>query len=384
MSASKLFQPIQVGPLSLQHRIVLAPLTRTRSSKTEHVPYLHLMKPYYVQRSRTPGTLAIGEATIIARKAGGWANSPGVWSDEQIKAWKEITDAVHANGSYMFCQIWAMGRAADDETLKEEDPSLGVVAPSPIPLAEANDGAAPRELTIPEIKEYTQLFAQAAKNAVEQAGFDGVEIHGANGYLVDQFLQDVTNKRTDKYGGSVENRSRFVLELIKAVSDAVGEERTAIRLSPWSKFQEMQMDDPVPQFTHVVTKLKENHPSLAYLHIIEPRVNGDDWRAKADIQFHESNDFIRAIWSPKIIISAGGHNRESAIKTAEEKGGLVAFGRYFISNPDLPEKIRAGVELTKYDRSTFYVPGEDANAAHGYIDYPVAIAPELHNGELKY
>lgn len=220
------------------------------------------------------------------------------------------------------------------------------VAPSPIALS--NSTNTPRELTLSELEEYLQDYAQAAKNSIE-AGFDGVELHFANGYLPDQFLQDNSNQRTDQYGGSIENRSRFPLELVKAVTDAVGEERTGLRISPWSTFQgvsftnrmstthaqkthrfllDMRMKDPVPQYTHFITSLKAAHPNLAYLHAVEALER--DQRTPAPSQ---PNNFIRDIWLPKPFISAGGYARQTAIDQAEEfDGNLIAFGKLFIAN----------------------------------------------------
>ncbi|TFK32703.1 hypothetical protein BDQ12DRAFT_658877 [Crucibulum laeve] len=370
MSTPKLFQPIELGKVTLQHRVVLAPLTRFRATKLNHLPVVPLVKEYYTQRSKTPGTLLISEGTGISVKAGGYVNAPGIFSVEQLKAWKEVTDAVHANNSFIYAQIWAAGRSsvvAGPEALKAE--GITVVAPSSIPLS-SHPTQTPHELTIEEIHEYVEMFAEAAKKAVFEAGFDGIEIHGANGYLIDEFIQDVSNQRTDAYGGSIENRNRFPLEIVDAVVRAVGQERVAFRVSPWSTFQDMRMKDPVPQFSHLVTALRDAYPSLAYLHAIEPRIGGDSDKDKMDN--HESNDFIRNIWSPKRLVSAGGFTRDSAIKHAEETGDLIAFGRYYISNPDLPSRLLKNVPLEKYNRATFYVPGESESAAVGYIDYPFA------------
>ncbi|KAK0463295.1 hypothetical protein IW261DRAFT_158426 [Armillaria novae-zelandiae] len=363
MADSKLFQPIKIGDITLNHRIVLAPLTRYKSTEKGHVPYTSVMKDYYSQRGSEPGTLLITEATFIAQRAGGYKNVPGLWTQEQLDAWKEVTDAVHAKGSYIFVQLWAIGRTAELSDLKDEDPSLELVAPSAIKLSDSS--ASPRPLTIDEIHEYPKLYAQAAANAVFKAGFDGVEIHGANGYLIDQFLQDITNTRKDVYGGSIENRARFALEVIDAVVDAVGAHRTGFRVSPWSTFQEMRMDDPIPTFAYLVTKIGQRHPDLAYLHVVEPRVSGTVTRD--DVGAHESNDFIRELWAPRPLISAGGYKREEAMKVADEKGDLVAFGRYFISNPDLPKKLKKDLPFTPYSRPTFYLRGE---VAEGYSDYP--------------
>jgi len=232
MSSSSLFKPIKVGAQTLNHRVVLAPLTRFKATAKAHVPINPLVERYYAQRSSHPGSLLVTEGTFIDAKAGGFNNVPGIWNQDQIAAWKKITDAIHANKSFVFMQLWALGRSARPSVLESE--GFPFVSASPIAL-DPKSGT-PRELTITEIEEYVQLYAQAATNAIE-AGFDGVEVHGANGYLVDQFLQDVSNHRTDIYGGSIENRSRFGLEVVQAISNAVGEERTAIRMSPWSTFQ---------------------------------------------------------------------------------------------------------------------------------------------------
>ncbi|KAK7008408.1 putative inactive dehydrogenase EasA [Favolaschia claudopus] len=357
----KLFEPITVGSLPLQHRVVLAPMTRYKADK-DHVPFMPLVAEHYAQRASRPGSLLITEATFIAHTASGYAHVPGIWSQAQIKAWKEVTDVVHAKGSFIFLQLWALGRAADYQQLRSEDPSLPHVAPSNIPLP-GHTGPL-REMTVPEIKEYVGLYAQAAKNAIE-AGFDGVEVHGANGYLPDQFLQDMSNKRTDAYGGSVENRARFVLEVIDAVANAIGAQKTAIRFSPWSPFQEMLMKDPIPTFSYVISELAKRHPSLAYLHLVEPRINGpttDDSRDPGHIQ---SNDVFREAWGGRPLIRAGGFTREGAIE-AGEKGDLVAFGRFYTSNPDLPTRLEKNIELAKYDRATFFLAGE--NGPRGYTD----------------
>ncbi len=223
---------------------------------------------------------------------------------------------------------------------------LPYVSASDIQLS--TETVTPRPLTVEEIREYVQLYAQAARNAIS-AGFDGVEIHGAHGFLPDQFTRDVSNSRTDTYGGSLENRTRFSLEVIDAVVEAVGSERVGYRISPWSSLfgewvtpsllsaysqetLDMKMADPIPTFTHLVSQLKARQPKLAYLHVVEPRVIGMDDRSEEDIGAHEGNDFIRNLWAPKALISAGGYNRQSAIDTAERKGDLIAFGRQFLAN----------------------------------------------------
>ncbi|KAL0575580.1 hypothetical protein V5O48_006396 [Marasmius crinis-equi] len=373
-SNSQLFQPIKVGDVTLNHRVVLAPLTRFRAD-VNHVPLVPLVKDYYTQRASEPGTLLITEATFVHPRAGGYTNVPGIWSDAQIEAWKEIVDAVHDKGSYIYLQIWALGRTAQPEQLRSEDPSYPHVSASDIPMSGRSES--PRPLTVEEIKEYTQYFAEAAKNAVHKAGFDGVEVHGANGYLIEQFLKEASNRRTDQYGGSPENQARFALEVVDAVVKAVGPRKTGLRLSPWSTFQDVGVKDPVPTYSHLVKELKKAHPTLAYIHVVDPRVDGV---AIVEDVGHRSNEFIREIWTEgpggieaedgRRLISAGNYDLATGAELADTKGDLVAYGRQFISNPDLPYRLKYNVPLTPYDRSTFYLAG--SSEPRGYTDYPFA------------
>ncbi|KAA1472906.1 putative NADPH2 dehydrogenase chain OYE2 [Dentipellis sp. KUC8613] len=361
MATSRLFQPLRVGTLTLPHRVALAPLTRLRNSDT-HVP-TELTRKYYERTAKgAEGGLLITEATAIAGKAGGLPNIPGIWSEEQVDAWKDVVKGVHAQGAHIYLQLWAMGRAANPDVLKAE--GFEYVAPSPY----AHEGNTPRTLSVPEIKEYSQLFATAARNAVEGAGFDGVEIHGANGYLVHQFLVDKSNFRTDEYGGSVENRTRFGLEVVKAVSEAVGQKKSAIRLSPFFTFYDLEMADPKPTYIHFVKQLREKYPDLAYVHSVEPRSNPlSDTFLEANDSVGSGNDFLREIWAPRPFVIAGGYTPETAKIDADKyESDIVAVGRHYLANPDLPRRIREGLPLNPYDRSTFYAPG----VAKGYIDYP--------------
>jgi NADPH2 dehydrogenase len=354
---SKLFSPVRIGNTELKHRVVLAPLTRYRADDA-HVP-LNFVKDYYAQRASTPGTLLITEGTFISPRAGGFANVPGIYNDSQVKAWREVTEEIHAKGCYIFCQLWALGRAADPKLLKKNGHKL--VSSGNIPMSA--DAPVPQLLTEEGIHAFIQDYANAAKLAIE-AGFDGVEIHGANGYLCDQFLQDNCNNRTDGWGGSVEKRSRFCLEVAKAVAAAVGGERAGYRMSPWSPFQGMKMENPRPQFTHLAQNLKEL--GLAYIHVVESRISGAETiDARA-----EQADFLVDVWGDAgTVILAGGFTPESAketVKKYEEKQVVIAFGRNFLANPDLPFRISQGISLTKYNRSTFYIPESPV----GYIDYP--------------
>lgn len=365
---SRLFKPLKIGDVTLQHRIVMAPLTRFRAEDGMLMP---MAVEYYEQRAVIPGTLLISEATMVsARASAGYPDMPGIWTDEHIGRWREVTDAVHAKGSYMYCQLFAPGRVAALETLTPRGFPLD--APSPVPIASGTPE--PHALTEEEIAQYIGDFAQAAKNALA-AGFDGVEVHGANGYLVDQFIQDVSNIRTDRWGGSVEKRNRFAVEITRAIVAAVGPERVGFRISPWSTFQEMRMQDPVPQFSALVRELRGL--KLGYLHIVEARVTNN-----IDNDSTESVDFLLDIWdrwSP--VLLAGGFRPENAADFVDNvyrryDNVALAFGRYFISTPDLPFRVERGMAPNPYDRQTFYTP----RIKDGYVDYPYsdAFLEELH------
>ncbi|KAL5483539.1 hypothetical protein ACEPAI_8771 [Sanghuangporus weigelae] len=375
-SDPKLFQPIRVGNLDLSHRIVMSPMTRFRADDA-HVPTDNMVE-YYAQRASVPGTLLITEATFIAARAGGYDNVPGIWTDEQVAGWKKVTDAVHAQGSYIYLQLWQLGRTANPEILalpdcpKNPGGPYSLVSSSDIPLPDKEDAIKPRPLTHEEILEYIELFGEAAHNAVHRAGFDGVEVHAAHGYLIEQFLQDTSNKRTDQWGGSIEGRTRFALEVVKKVVSVVGEERTGIRLSPFNTLQVERMQDVQPTFAYLVSRIREAYPRFAWLHVVEPRIA---ILIEREVSAGESNDFLRTIWkgpdsekNGSVYLSAGGHTAESALKDAEEKGDLIVFGRYYIANPDLPARVKKNIPFTPYDRSKFYIPG----SLDGYIDYAFA------------
>jgi NADPH2 dehydrogenase len=324
---------------------------------------------YYRQRSSVPGTLIVTEATFIDARAGGYANAPGIYNDEQVAAWKKIVDAVHANGSYIYLQLWALGRAAIPAQLAKEGADFPYVSSGDMQL-EGKDRA-PRPLSETEISEYVSWYGRAAKLAVEGAGFDGVEIHGANGYLVDQFIQDVTNNRIDRYGGSILNRARFPLEVIASVVRAVGPSKTGIRLSPWERYQGMRMADPVPTFSYLIEQIAQQYPDFAYIHLTEERA-AVGYEEKA-VTKTESLDFARKIWKPRPMLLAGGYTPENALERAREgeqngENLVIAFGRHFIANPDLPSRIRNNIALNPYDRDTFYLP----QSPKGYTEYPFA------------
>lgn len=355
---SKLFQPLTLGRQTLKNRVALAPMTRFRASDA-HVPLLPMVSTYYTQRASGPGTLLITEGTFISPRAGGYANVPGIYNDAQIAAWRTVTDSVHAQGSYIFLQLWALGRTAGVDELKAD--GFDLTSSSAVPMSP--EAATPRELTVEEIKGFTGDYAQAARNAIA-AGFDGVEIHGANGYLVDQFIQDNVNRRTDDYGGSIERRSRFAIEVATAVVNAVGADRVGLRLSPFSDFQGMKMDDPIPQFTHLVKALKPL--KLAYIHVVRSVPDDVDEPGPK-----EQVDFVVDAWdntSPVII--AGNFKAVSASKAVDErytnKDVVIAFGRPFLATPDIVFRLQHGISFNPYDRSTFYAPKSET----GYIDQP--------------
>jgi NADPH2 dehydrogenase len=354
-SSSRLFKPLKLNSqITLQHRVGMCPLTRSRATD-DHIP-TDMMRTYYSQRASVPGTLIITEGTFPLLEQGGWGNVPGIYNDKQVEAWKPITKAVHDKGSFIFCQLWALGRAAKEDQAKKD--GFTVTSSSDKPM---EGGVTPKALTEDEIKKTIQGFADAARNAI-RAGFDGVEIHGANGYLIDQFIQDVSNFRTDKYGGSIENRSRFAAEVVLAVAEAIGEEKVGIRFSPWSEFQSMRMKDPIPQFSDLIRRLTDF--KLAYIHLIECRVSGN-----VDVEGSDKLDFAYDIWKGNLLV-AGGHDPNSAYRMVDEEHPdrdiVVMFGRFFLSTPDLPFRIQHGIDPNEYDRDTFYAPKQ----AHGYIDYP--------------
>ncbi|KAI8880520.1 FMN-linked oxidoreductase [Backusella circina FSU 941] len=359
MTNPALLSPMKLGNLELQHRVVLAPLTRFRSTQ-DGIP-TDLMKEYYGQRA-TPGGLLISEATFISDTAGSYPYGPGIYTKEQIEGWKKITDHVHEKGGIIYLQIWHVGRAAaaqhnnGQQCVSSSDIHVDGVSFLGLPLEK------PRALSIPEIKDIIQDFRQAALNGIE-AGFDGIEIHCANDYLPVHFINSALNNRIDMYGGSIENRCRFPLELIDAVAGAIGAERTAIRLSPWPGASEPEDATPLETYNHLISKLKDNHRHLSYIHMIEPRTNVfiDEYS-----HLKHSLEPFRKTWDGPFL-STGGYTYsiKTAIDIAEKTGSMIGFGRLFVSNPDLVDRIRNDLPLNKYDRATFFT-----NDKNGYVDYP--------------
>ncbi|MCO6386799.1 alkene reductase [Aliihoeflea sp. 40Bstr573] len=367
---SKLFEPVRVGDIDVANRIVMAPLTRNRSPNA--VP-TDMAVEYY--RQRASAGLLVTEATAITHQGQGYADVPGLYGADQLAAWKKVTDAVHADGGKIVVQLWHVGRISHS-TLQPggEKP----VAPSAIRanaktylVNEDGSGAfadtsEPRALDTAELPGIVAAYAKAAKAAVEEAGFDGVEIHAANGYLIDQFLRSGSNKRTDAYGGSIENRARLLFEVVDAVTAAIGGGRTGIRLSPVTPANDASDSDPQPLFDHVAEGL--GRYGLAYVHVIEGATGGARDHNQGDKPFDwaQFKSTYRNAGGTGAWVGNNGYDRDLAEKAvADDRVDLVAFGRLFIANPDLVERFEQDAPLNEPDRETFYGGG-----AKGYVDYP--------------
>jgi len=343
-----LLSPLQMGPYTLPNRIVMAPLTRNRAG-AGNVP-VEMNAIYYAQRASAG--LIVSEATQVSPQGQGYPSTPGIHSPEQVAGWKLVTNAVHEKNGRIFLQLWHVGRISE----RSLQPNGALpVAPSAI-AAEGYE--TPRALELEEIPGIVEDYRRGAENALA-AGFDGVEIHSANGYLLDQFLRDGSNHRTDTYGGAIENRARLLLEVTEAVVNVWGADRVGVRLSPSGTFNSMVDSNPQALFTYVASAL--NRFNLVYLHLVEPRADENPDPALAELTAHYFRSFFKGL-----IISAGGYDPalgNAAI--AQGDADLVAYGRLFISNPDLPARIALNTPLNPYDRSSFY-----GGTEQGYIDYP--------------
>jgi N-ethylmaleimide reductase len=353
-----LFEPFQLGALELPNRIVMAPLTRQRAAPGNVPTELNAL--YYAQRSSAG--LIVSEATQVAPEGQGYADTPGIHSDAQVEGWRLVTDAVHRAGGRIVLQLWHVGRISDPCF----QPNRGLpIAPSALPApgeVHTPEGpkpfVTPRALALEEIATVIAQYAEGAKRA-RRAGFDGVEVHAANGYLIDQFLHDGTNHRTDAYGGSIENRSRFLLEVTRAVSDAWSPDRVGVRLSPRGRFNGMRDSNRSLIFSHAVQSLDEL--GLAYLHLVDP-VRPSPFDNPEEPRLAPR---LRTLFRGPMILN-GAFDRDAAIQTIEAgEADLVAFGTAFIANPDLPERLRLEAPLARADRASFYGGG-----ARGYTDYP--------------
>ena len=359
---STLFDSLQMGDLTLKNRVVMAPLTRMRS-KQGNIPHA-LNAEYYGQRSSAG--LIISEATQVTPQGQGYPATPGIHSAEQVAGWKLVTDAVHKNGGQIFLQLWHVGRISHSSFHPVEGLPVAPSAIQPSGMTMTVDWKQvpfeiPRALAITELPAIIADYRKAAENA-KIAGFDGVEVHGANGYLLDQFLQNGSNKRQDVYGGTIENRARLLLEVVDAVSQVWSRNRVGVRLSPYGTFNDMNDSDPIKLFTYVLAQLSSR--GVGYAHLIEPRATGAGGGDSVYEDAPSTSQLFRKSFNG-IFISAGGYNRDNAICAVES--GLVdavAFGRLFIANPDLPERLKLNAPLNKYNRDTFY-GGDEA----GYTDY---------------
>jgi N-ethylmaleimide reductase len=366
--AGLLFQPARVGRYDLPHRIVMAPLTRSRSRQPGNVPTA-LNACYYAQRASA--ALIVSEATQVSMQGQGYAWTPGIHSREQVEGWRLVTDAVHRAGGLIFLQLWHVGRISHPSLQPD---GMLPVAPSAIQPAgqafienERGEGelapfVTPRALQIEEMPYVVRQYARGARNALA-AGADGVEIHAANGYLLDQFLESGTNRRTDEYGGPVENRARLLLEVVKAVSQVWGPDRVGVRLSPLGAINDISDDDPEATFGTVAARLSDYR--LAYLHVVNPALAAVEHGTEPDPRPLRMVDLMRDKYRGTLIL-AGGFDQDSAESWLRQgRADLIAFGRKFLANPDLPERFRLHAPLNADDRPTYYGGG-----AKGYTDYP--------------
>lgn len=357
-----LYRPFTLGDLRLPNRVLMAPLTRSRSKQPGDVPW-ELNATYYTQRAGAG--LIFSEATQVSPQGKGYAFTPGIHSDEQVDGWRKVTEAVHDAGGRIYLQLWHVGRISRPELQPEGQLP---VAPSAIKpegaqtFIDAQSGLVevlePRALSSEEIPGVVEQFRRGARNA-KHAGFDGVEIHGANGYLLDQFIRSKSNRRDDEYGGSIENRLRFPMMVVDAVVDVWGGERTGIRVSPTGTFNDMQDDDPVATYGAFAKKL--NDSGIAFIEVVEDSFQGNeaDGRPESVIQA------IRQNFKGAYIANGNYSAEEARQRIVEGLCDLVTFGRMFISNPDLPERFRKESPLEEYDQDTFYGGDE-----RGYTDYP--------------
>jgi N-ethylmaleimide reductase len=360
MSGISLFDPTTLGPLSLRNRVVMSPMTRCRCTE-ENTPN-DLMAEYY--RQRAGAGLIVTEGTSPSPNGVGYPRIPGIWSDRQVAGWKKITGAVHAQGGRIFVQLMHTGRVGHPLNLP---PGAELIAPSAV-AAEGQmytdargpqDHPVPRAMTDAEVRHAIAEHVQAAKNTIA-AGFDGVELHGANGYLIEQFISPQTNQRADAWGGSVEKRLAFVLEVTRAVAVAIGGERVGIRLSPYGVNAGMKAYPEIDEtYTALVPRLAAT--GIQYVHLVDHSAMG---APKVPEELKRS---LRAAW-PRTFILAGGFDRASAETALREgRGDLIAFGRPFLANPDLVARLQRGTALNPPDFATFYTPGPK-----GYTDYPAA------------
>jgi N-ethylmaleimide reductase len=355
---NKLFQPTRIGDIEVANRVVMAPLTRSRADEAAgDVPGSPMNIEYYRQRSNAG--LIISEGTQVSPVGKGYMATPGIYSDAQVEGWKPITQAVHDAGSKIVAQIWHVGRVTHPHLtggVQPIAPSAVVAKVTAYTHAGKVEAPEPRALTVDEIKEIVAEYRRGAANAI-RAGFDGIELHGANGYLIDQFLRDGANKRTDEYGGSIENRARFALEVVDAVVAEIGAGRVGIRLSPVTPANDLADSDPQAVFGYLVEELDKR--GIAFIHFVEGATGGP--RDLPGFDYAWARRAFKGTY-----IANNGYDRAMAIDAVESgRADAVAFGRAYIANPDLVQRLKLNAPLNTPNPQTFYVPGEA-----GYIDYP--------------
>lgn len=366
--AEKLFQPVRLGPFTLPQRMVMAPLTRSRAHQPGNVPS-PLNACYYAQRASA--ALIISEATQVSLQGQGYAWTPGIHSREQVEGWRLVTDAVHEAGGLIFMQLWHVGRishpALQPDGMLPVAPSA--ITPSGNAFIENDKGEGalvpfvrPRALQLEELPYLVLQYVRGARHAL-RARFDGVEIHAANGYLLDQFINSNSNQRTDLYGGPIENRARLLMEVVEAVSEVWGSDRVGVRLSPLGTFNDMGDDDPETTFGYIADKLSDYQ--LAYLHIVNPATAAIEKGNEPDPLARRMLALIRAQYHGPLIVAGGFDHATAEAWLQQGKADLIAFGRKLLANPDLPERFRRHAPLNADDPSTYYGGG-----AKGYTDYP--------------
>uniref|UniRef100_A0A0E0G8A0 NADH:flavin oxidoreductase/NADH oxidase N-terminal domain-containing protein n=1 Tax=Oryza nivara TaxID=4536 RepID=A0A0E0G8A0_ORYNI len=359
VSKIPLLTPHTMGRFHLAHRVVHAPLTRSRCYN--NLPQEHVQL-YYSQRA-TNGGLLISEATGVSETAQGYPNTPGIWTKEQVEAWRTVVDAVHQKGGVFFCQIWHVGRASTNDYQPNGQTPISCtdkkITPTVLKDGTVEEFSAPRRLREDEIPQIVDDFRIAARNCIE-AGFDGVEIHCAFGYLIEQFMKDGVNDRTDKYGGSIANRCRFALEVIQAAIDEIGSDRVGVRLSPYSNCLDCWDSDPDALGLYMIQAMSKL--GVLYCSMVEPELVKVDGKVQIPYKLWH----FRKVFAGTFIV-AGGYNREEGNRAVSQGyTDLVAYGKWFLANPDLPRRFELNAPLNKYDRSTFYT----SDPVIGYTDYP--------------
>ncbi|MBP0020177.1 MAG: alkene reductase [Cyanobacteria bacterium SBLK] len=358
-SLEVLFQPLTLGAIASPNRIMMAPLTRGRSG-VDRIPN-DLMAEYYAQRASAG--LIISEATQISEQGAGWNQSPGIHTPEQVAGWRKVTEAVHQKGGRIVLQLWHVGRVSHPDFQPEGEIPVSSSAVCPQGEIHTPNGkkpyVTPRALTLDEIPQVIGDYVTATRNARE-AGFDGVEIHGANGYIIDQFLRDGVNQRTDAYGGSIENRVRFLQEVTEAVVGEWSSDRVGVRLSPYNPYNDMKDSNPIATFTHAAKVL--NAFELAYLHVMES-LPGYHLFGLEGVE--PAHPYLRQAFDGVVILNGGYDASSGALAIDNNEADAIAYGVPFIANPDLVERYRRGAPLNEADRGTFYT-----HTPEGYTDYP--------------